>query len=115
MITFFVAGGLGRWLSGRFSRPLIGLAATAEAMRSGDLTVRSHISRPDEIGALARSFDQMAARMEETVARLSQFVADAAHELSTPLTALKTHLELAQMAPTRENYYREALAQTESD
>lgn len=113
IITFFAASGLGNWFSGRFSQPLITLGQTAQTMRSGDLTARSGINRPDEIGELAASFDQMADRLEETVDTLRRFVADAAHEISTPITALKTQLELAQLEPDNEQFYRQALAQTD--
>jgi two-component system sensor histidine kinase MprB len=47
------------------------------------------------VGSLARSFNEMAGRVEETVVTLRRFASDAAHELRTPLTALRTDLELA--------------------
>jgi len=57
--------------------------------------VRAEIDRQDELGQLARSFNRMAQQIEGTVATLRNFVADAAHEMNTPLTALRTNLELA--------------------
>jgi two-component system sensor histidine kinase MprB len=53
------------------------------------------VDRADEIGRLGHSFNTMASRVQHTVSALQQFVADAAHELGTPLTALEADLELA--------------------
>jgi signal transduction histidine kinase len=58
--------------------------------------VRAEVRRSDEIGSLAGSFNTMAAQMQHTISALQRFVADAAHELGTPLTALEADLELAQ-------------------
>jgi signal transduction histidine kinase len=63
-------------------------------MAAGDLTARSPLARQDELGTLSRSFNQMAGQVEETVTALRQFAADAAHQLNTPLTALRTNLEI---------------------
>jgi two-component system, OmpR family, sensor kinase len=57
--------------------------------------VRADATGRDEIGTLARSFNEMASRLEETVGTLKRFGADAAHEIHTPLTALRTNLDLA--------------------
>jgi signal transduction histidine kinase len=65
-------------------------------MAHGDLAVRTEVERADEIGILAGSFNAMADKTQHTVSALRRFVADAAHELGTPLTALETDLELAQ-------------------
>ena len=48
------------------------------------------------MGVLSRSFNEMAERVQETVGTLRSFVADAAHELHTPLTALQANIELAR-------------------
>ncbi len=62
---------------------------------SGDLSARTEITRRDETGALANSFNEMAQRMEDTITTMRRFAGDAAHELHTQLTALRTSLELA--------------------
>jgi signal transduction histidine kinase len=52
--------------------------------------------KQQEFVSLANSFNGMAAKVEQTVSTLREFVADAAHELHTPLTALQANLELAR-------------------
>ncbi len=70
--------------------------AASNGMAHGDLTVRAEVDRADEIGALADSFNAMAEKNQATVTALRRFVADAAHEIGTPLTALQADLELAK-------------------
>src|SRR5205085_1781421 len=65
------------------------------SMADGDLSVRVAMDRPDEIGVLATSFNEMADQIQEMVVTLRRLVTDAAHELHTPLTALRTNLEMA--------------------
>ena len=86
---------VGYFISRRLTRPVLDLVQVTEQMSAGDLSVRANLSRGDELGQLALSFNKMAERIEDTVATLRNFVADAAHEMNTPLTALLTHLELA--------------------
>ena len=86
---------VGYFISRRLTRPVLDLVQVTELLSAGDLGVRANISRGDELGQLALSFNKMAERIEDTVATLRNFVADAAHEMNTPLTALLTHLELA--------------------
>jgi signal transduction histidine kinase len=83
-------------------------------MAQGDLSARVALDRPDEIGLLAHSFNEMAERIEETVTMLRHLVTDAAHELQTPLTALQTNLEMALDEPqvsAREAYLKQAAEQ----
>lgn len=106
-----IATGAGWSVSRYISVPLLKLKMTTEAMRDGDLSVRADIHRDDELGLLAQVFNNMAQRIEETVVTLRRFVADAAHELHTPLTALQTNLELAVDewdVQARQSYIRRA-------
>lgn len=100
---------VGLLLSRRISRPLVALTRATQAMAAGDLGVRVSVRRRGEIGVLAAAFNKMAGRVEETIVTLRRFVSDAAHEINTPLTALRTNLELA---PDDENVKR-ALTQVE--
>lgn len=90
-----LAAGAGWIISRRITAPLLTLTDVTGRMAKGDLSARANVSGQDEVGFLARSFNEMASRVEETVFTLRRFVADAAHEIHTPLTALNTNLELA--------------------
>ncbi len=102
----------GWWLSGRLVSPLNELESVTQQMGDGDLAVRSTIQRPDEIGRVATTFNLMADQIDETVQSLRRFVADAAHEISTPITALRTHLELLEQESGPNERLDQALAQT---
>jgi two-component system sensor histidine kinase MprB len=94
LTAVFLAAAVGMWVSRRFSTPLESLAQTTAQMATGNLSTRANIEREDEFGLLANSFNQMADNIEAKVEALGRFVADAAHELHTPLTALRTNLEM---------------------
>ncbi len=95
LIAVLLATFAGWLMSRRLSRPVLELVDVTEQMSTGDLSIRAKISRGDEFGQLADSFNRMAEQIENMVATLKNFVADAAHEMNTPLTALRTQLELA--------------------
>ena len=83
-------------MSGSLARPLARLASTARRLGSGDLTARAgSLEGADEVRDLARSFDEMADRVERTVEAQREFVANASHQLRTPLTGMKLRLESA--------------------
>jgi signal transduction histidine kinase len=96
LIGVLLAVLVGAIVSSWLSRPLRALTEASDRMERGDLTVRADVERGDEVGQLAESFNAMASRTEETVTSLRRFVADAAHEIGTPLTALQADLELAE-------------------
>lgn len=94
-IAVLLAALVGWYISRRISAPVLALTDVTARMAQGDLSSRADVKSQDEFGHLARSFNEMASQVEETVGTLRSFVADAAHELHTPLTALQTNLELA--------------------
>jgi two-component system, OmpR family, sensor kinase len=74
--------------------PLQQLDATAADLGGGDLTVRADTDAgPPEVVALAETFNRMADRLDALVTSQRRFVADASHQLRTPLTALRLRLE----------------------
>ncbi len=110
----------GLLVSRSLSRPLTSLAATAGQMSAGDLSVRAPVQGKDEIGQLGRQLNQMAERLEASFAEvaaerdsLRRFIADASHELRTPITALRSFNELMQ-GPAAEDTLARAEFLTES-
>ena len=79
-----------RWVS----RPLKSVQETAEDFGRGELTSRAPTrSGPPEVRSLANSFNRTAERLQELITSQDAFVADASHQLRTPLTALRLRLE----------------------
>jgi two-component system, OmpR family, sensor kinase len=76
-------------------RPLTEMERLSTQIANGALSLR--LKEPlthDEIGRLAAAFNRMVAQLEAAFARQKQFVADASHELRTPITVLGGHLEM---------------------
>ncbi len=82
---------LARWVS----RPLARLDAAAGKIADGDLTVRARTGYgPPELRRMAATFNMMAGRLETLVHGHRAMLADASHQLRTPLTALRLRLDL---------------------
>ena len=91
--VMLVAIALGVALARIVRRPLESLTSSAAALGGGDLSARASIEGPPETRALATAFNHMASRLDELVRAQQSFAADAAHELRTPLQALRLRLE----------------------
>ena len=88
-LALLLATVLGALLVRRALRPLARVAGAADAMAAGDYARRVAVSPArDEVGHLAVAFNTMATAVEDAFATQRRFVADAAHVLRTPLTAL---------------------------
>jgi len=96
-IAVVLAAIAGWFVSRQITKPLLALSDVTARMTEGDLSARADVRRHDELGILATSFNAMADRIEDTVVTLKRFVADAAHEIHTPLTALRTNLDLLDL------------------
>ncbi|MDF1604176.1 HAMP domain-containing sensor histidine kinase [Nocardioides sp. YIM 152315] len=82
------------WVSGRLLSPLRSLRETADEITETDLSQRLPVVGNDDITALTRTFNGMLDRLEAAFVGQRQFLDDAGHELKTPLTVLRGHLEL---------------------
>lgn len=103
------AGGI--FLAGRALGPIDRLTRAARDITAEDLGRRLELDLPDdEVGRLARTFDDMIARLDDAFRRQRQFTADASHELRTPLTAIKGQAEVALQRERGPEAYRKALS-----
>jgi two-component system sensor histidine kinase BaeS len=80
-------------LAHQIARPLRALGQAARRIADGDFAARVPLEGPGEITTLADSFNEMAVALEEQERLRREFVANAAHELKTPLTNLQGYLE----------------------
>lgn len=81
--------------------PLRKLAAVVERFGAGDLSVRAGATRGDELGNLARAFDDMAQRIDTLVTAERRLLQDISHELRTPLARMTFAVEVARSDPDR--------------
>ena len=115
-VAFALAGGL--WLARRALRPVGALRTAADRMSAADLSARlpTEFGVRDELTDLAETFNGWLARLEASVARERasvererRFSADAAHELLTPLAALRSEAEVALRRDRTPDGYRDVL------
>jgi signal transduction histidine kinase len=88
--------GVSSWLLARtLTRPLRRLSATARAFGGGDLSARVGAHGRDELGEVARAFDEMAERVTALLRAERELLANVSHELRTPLARTRVALDLA--------------------
>jgi len=76
--------------------PIRKIAAIIAVFGQGNLSLRIHSRREDEVGQLGRSFNQMAERLERLIVSERRLLADISHELRSPLARLKFAVKLAR-------------------
>ena len=111
-LVILLAAAGGYWIARRAFRPLDQITSTAAAIsEAADLSRRVEVPPGDnEFTRLARTFNQMFARLERTFETEAQFTADASHELRTPVSVIKSACEYAEKYGDSPEEQRETLA-----
>jgi signal transduction histidine kinase len=99
-LAMLLVGSVLAWLlADRVLRPVKAVTETARSISGGDLSRRIPETGHDEIGVLADTFNDMLGRLETAFETQQRFVSDAGHELRTPITIVRGHLELLEDDP----------------
>lgn len=93
-VALLMTTGVGWAVAGRILAPVRLVRATAAELTEQDLTRRIPVEGRDDVAALAETFNAMLDRLERAFAAQRVFVDDAGHELRTPITIVRGHLEL---------------------
>ena len=119
LALLFVAVGLAAWpVSQRITRRLEALQRSVDAQAAGDLRVRAEVSGQDEVAALAHSFNHAAERIEALVNRQEELLstqrrllANASHELRSPLARIRMAIELMLENPADLTHHTDEVRQ----
>jgi heavy metal sensor kinase len=100
----------GYWMSRRALKPVDAITRAAQSIGIENLSQRLEVpTAGDELQRLSETWNNMLERLEAAVKRLSQFTADASHELRTPITLIRATAELTLRRERSAETYREAL------
>jgi heavy metal sensor kinase len=102
----------GYWMSRYALDPVDRMTQAARSIGAQDLAKRLDVPPTrDELARLAETLNEMLARLESAFRKITQFTADASHELRTPVAVMRTSAEIALRKPRGEAEYRETLSQ----
>jgi two-component system, OmpR family, sensor histidine kinase BaeS len=96
LLMIALSAGLALILAYTLGRPLKRITAAAKELTVGRYNVRLPVESGDELGQLARDFNEMAAALEQSEQARRRWIADISHELRTPLAVLRGELEALQ-------------------
>jgi heavy metal sensor kinase len=106
-----VFAGLGGYFLARHALgPIERMARRAHEINAERLSTRLDVENPDdELGILAKAFNETLSRLERSFEQLRRFTSDASHELRTPLTAIRSVGEVGLQKPGESEHYREVI------
>ena len=109
-IFIVVASWGGIVIAGRAMKPVDEIIETARRIEAGNLTEQITMkTHNDEIGKLARTFNDMLLRLKKTFDGLAQFSQNVSHELKTPLTVMKSGIEINMIGERSAGEYRDLM------
>ncbi len=105
-----LAAVVGSWLSRQALAPVDAIIRAARNINAGNLNSRlEKLNTGDELQRLSDTLNEMLGRIDAAFQRVSQFTADASHELRTPISLMRTEAEIALRKSRDEGEYQEAL------
>ena len=99
-VALLITSAIGYWISRRALAPVDHITFAAQQISAHNLSARLAVpSSGDELQRLTETLNQMLERIERALERVTRFSADASHELRTPITVMRTRVELALRRP----------------
>jgi heavy metal sensor kinase len=115
-LLLLLASAGGYWLSRRALAPVDQITREARSISAQNLSRRLAVPHTrDELQRLSQTLNGMLERLEQAFWQITQFTADASHELRTPVALMRTRAEIALRRPRSEEEYRETLRQILED
>lgn len=110
-LLVLLASLLGYWLSGRSLAPVNRIIETAGLIGAQNLSSRLEVPKlRDELRRLTETLNAMLARIEASFKSITQFTADASHDLRTPVAVIRATAEITLRKPRTQEEYRRALS-----
>ncbi len=115
-LALLLASALGYWISRKALAPVDQITQAAQQISAQNLSARLAVPRSgDELQRLTETLNQMLQRIEEALDRITRFSGDASHELRTPITVMRTRVELALRHPRTPGENQDTLEQLHSE